>query len=495
VHIEQLETSGNSNKDLNFHGSEDQRRLLDHVVEAEVEAEEPNISAGNNEDSISESNYGDIGEETQFQANRVVDRLTSSPNGPSLPKETQPEESIEKNVIEAGQVTDTQLIAPETIVEKTQMMETQRITSNHLQAMAPRTANSDVFVSMPPQTLTSILSRTRTHETRNWALPPGVVRLWIYETKPVCALKYMCSIGPALRPGQITDETGLGNREFNKKSERGNWRAYEIMAIYELLDPMELAVLLQREWFKQPPRTFSRVGPAVADELVGNLKPPLFDKMEVEEEPGLNPQTPPSSQTDTQEAEAQLLNTIKQYTRPGEALSGAAVSQFIKPEPQTQQEFPPIIPSSQDEAALEEEIEGSRLPLPPSQATTVDLSQTQTPRRHHPRSYHQQQSPSLCFHEDDDEIILESPTRPVPSSTPARIDSTPIQLPRLHNYRANRSGAETEMQVSEPPVAHSMASSQFLTRSQLLSESLLQDSIPGPPPFVGDSEYEDDEEL
>ncbi len=494
LHIEEPEISGNGDKDLDSHVSEDQPRLLDHGEEAEFEAQKPDISGENNDDSISESNYGEIGEETQFQANRVVDRLTSSPNAPSLTKETQPETSIE-SVTEAAQVTDTQALATEAMFEKTQMMETQRITSSHLQAMAPRTANSDVFVSMPPQTLTSILSRARTHETRNWALPPGVVRLWIYETKPVCALKYMCSVGPVLRPGQITDETGLGNKEFNKKSERGNWRAYEIMAVYELLDPIELAVLLQREWFRQPPRTFSRVGPAVADELVGNLKPPLFDKT-VEEEQESNPNTPLSSQTDTQEAEAQLLNTIKQYTQPAEVLFDVAVSQFFKPEPKTQLEFSPTIPSSQDEAAPEQENEEPRLPPPLSQATTVDLWQTQTPRRrHHHRSYHQKQSPSLSFQEDDDEIVLESPVRQVPSSTPARIDSTPIQLPKLRNYRSTRSGAETEMQPPESMVPHSMASSQLLTRSQLLSESLLQDSVPGPPPFIGDSENEDDEEL
>jgi hypothetical protein len=225
------------------------------------------------------------------------------------------------------------------------------------------------------------------------------------------------------------------------------------------------------------------------------LKPPLFDKT-VEEEQESNPNTPLSSQTDTQEAEAQLLNTIKQYTQPAEVLFDVAVSQFFKPEPKTQLEFSPTIPSSQDEAAPEQENEEPRLPPPLSQATTVDLSQTQTPRRrHHHRSYHQKQSPSLSFQEDDDEIVLESPVRQVPSSTPARIDSTPIQLPKLRNYRSTRSGAETEMQPPESMVPHSMASSQLLTRSQLLSESLLQDSVPGPPPFIGDSENEDDEEL
>lgn len=38
-----------------------------------------------------------------------------------------------------------------------------------------------------------------------------------------------------------------------------------------------------------------------------------------------------------------------------------------------------------------------------------------------------------------------------------------------------------------------MTSSQLLTKSQMLPESLLGESVPGPPPYVGDSDEEDDE--
>jgi hypothetical protein len=37
-----------------------------------------------------------------------------------------------------------------------------------------------------------------------------------------------------------------------------------------------------------------------------------------------------------------------------------------------------------------------------------------------------------------------------------------------------------------------MASSQLLTKSQMLPESLLNDSVPGPPLFIQDSDDEDE---
>lgn len=484
-------------EDETNHEAMQEQEPRNDITNHETFADKPDKISGEEYDAVSESNYGDIGEETQFQAFKEVERLTSS----SLSEPPPEIEVMERDSVnEETPTKDTQYAAPETVVEKTQFLETQRILPHEVDAMAPRTANSDVFVSMTPQNITNIISRSKTYEMRNWSFPPEVVRLWIYETKPVCAVKYMCSIGPAMRPDQLLDDVGLGNKEFNLKSERGSWHAYEILAVYELLDPVDRAALLEKEWIKQEPRKWTRIGPAVADDLVSNLKPALFSVTEeTEAPPEVMPETPPSSNTDTQEAEAQLLSTIQQYTQPvivadseptksikpepeshyGAAVRNLGTQQFLKPQPKFHHSLPLTTSSSED---TQKPSDDPKLPPTLSQATTVDLSQTQTPRRHRH---------SLI--EIDEDVILESPSRPLPSSTPVRIDSTPTQLPKLRRQETSRSD-KLDRQAPESLLPFSMASSQLLTKSQLLSESLLQDSVPGPPPFVSDSEDEDDDD-
>jgi hypothetical protein len=375
-----------------------------------------------------ETCYGDIGPETQFEA----ERLLSSPR----PTSTAVDESqVEENSAE------------EIVEERTQYMESQRLSTQHFNTMAPRTADSDVFILMHPQQVTNIVSRTKDHDMRNWSLPPHVSRIWIFEAAPVSTLKYMAVISPGKRPGEIEDERGIGNADFNAK--RGKtWMAYEILGLYELADPLPLSKLQANKWLMAPPPKFKRVPPAVLDALMANLKPPLFRRGDPEES------ELSSSSTDTQEATAQLISTIQQFTQLAVPLG-----------PQSSQ-----IDQAED-VADEEAIDSIHRDTPrnlydspyPSRATTVDLTQSQTPsRRNH----------SLP------DIVWESPTRPVPSSTPLKLP-TP------------RSDA-TEYQGPESLVPYSIASSQLLTKSQMLPDSLLDESIPSPPMYVQDSDEEDE---
>ena len=401
-----------------------------------------------------ETCYGDIGLETQMEADRI---LSSSERRSMSAKEPESIEHEEDEDEDEEEDADTE-IQNETAVERTQIMESQRLSTQHAQSMGPRTAESDVFVSMHPAHVTNIVSGAKNHEFRNWAFALPVQRIWIYEMKPVSMLKYMAEIGPAKRPGELEDDTGLGNVDFNKKA--STWRAYEILQVYQLADPKPLAELKENGWLKAPPSKTSRVAPAVIDELMANLLPPLFaGRFEPE------PTAPASSSTDTQELDQQIVSTMKQFTQPADP-SQASHYQYDEDdieeeEVEEQHEEEERIPSSASpQATPRPPRRFSRLP-PPSQATTVDLSQTQTPMRH-----------------SQGEIIWESPARPV-ASTPASLP-TPRQ----------NSDPETQGHESHPPF--SMSSSQILSKTQLLSDSLLQDSVPGPPPFIQDSDDEDD---
>jgi hypothetical protein len=378
-------------------------------------------SISQEQDHENETYYGDIGKETQFEADRIVSSV--SERAPS----STPEHTGEAEHSATGE---------------TQIGETQRLSTQHLNVMAPRTENSDIFISIHPQHVTNIVNRTKNHEFRTWAIPPSVSRMWIYETKPVATLKYMAKISAAKKPGGILDQDGLGNADFDAKPRDKNY-AYEILQLYELADPVPLARIVSNGWIKSAPQRFAWVGPAVADELVANLKPPLFTDMSS------------SLITDTQEVEEQLLNAISQFTSP-----------VLPQHPRSSQLFAEKTDSMPPPSSIDHNT-SRKLSSPPglSQAETVDLSQalmTGNPTQ-----------------EEEEEVIWESPARPVPSSTPQRLPT-----PRA---------AASDSHGPESIVPYSMSSSQFLSRSQLLPESLLNEDVPGPPRFVHDSESEDDE--
>jgi hypothetical protein len=391
----------------------------------DTEWQETIVQGKENQPEGTESCYGEIGADTQFEAERIINSPRLSGITPATQAHGDPE--------------------PETFKERTQIMESQRLATQYMDNMAARTATSDIFITLPSQHVTNILSRAKDHDMRPYAFPPTVCRVWIYEAKPVCALKYMAEIGPAKRPGQISDERGLGNTDFNEKKGR-TWNAYEILQLYELSDPLPLPKLIANEWLDEPPKKFAKVRPAVIDQLVANLKPPLFHT---------ESDDPASSSTDTQEAEAQLLSTIKQFTQlvsSSQLPSQAPSSQFIRPEVESHESTSSIYATTST---------NGKMGPPASQATTVDLSQTQTPR-----------------HQSVVEVVWESPTRPVPSSTPLKL-RTPLS-------------AGSQNHVLDSIVPYSMASSQLLTKSQLLPNSLLDESVPGPPLFIQDSDGEEE---
>lgn len=477
--------------------------------EVEVEAREnlPNNSQKEqhlekeNSQQEQETCYGEIGLETQFAANHLLQPARISPELGIVDEHDEQEDQEEAEEVEEHL----------TFKEKTQMMESQRLTTQHVLSMDPRTMDSDVFFSASHLEVAEIVNRTRDYLFRAWVLPSTVSRIWIYETKPISTLRYMAVLGPTKKPGEeLVSETGKGNATFDKKNNK--WRAYAIFELYELADPLSLAELKSNEWLERAPPKFTKVPPAVLDQLMANLLPPLWadaeDEDSEEDEPVEDgeedlddrvPASPVPSRTDTDAATSQLLHTIRQFTQPV-LVRGSSSSYPSSPPVKVESQYtgPQFIENSQreetpieeshvegpdlDEAyiqnshpdvdldAEEERIPSSQQSTPrnrppgPSQATTVDLTQTQTETPRHRA----------------DSIILESPIRAMRSSSPLR-------LPSLK-------GSDTS--VNQPPeslVPYSMDSSEIMTKSQMLPESLMAESMWEQPPMIMDSEEESDD--
>lgn len=406
---------------MGFSRANSKYEILDSDAESEIDEEDgyaPHEEQG--EDEQHETCYGNIGAETQIE----VEKLLTFPHA------------------EQSQTLDEQAIDDDPERE-TQFAEIERLSTQHLNSMAARTGNSDVFISIHPEHVASILSQKKIHEFRQWRLPPTVSRIWIYETAPISTLKYMAVIGPEKRQSDILNDDGVGNSEFNSLPSHGPNYAYEILEVYELADPLPWAQLYVNEWLKTPPLKWTWVRPAVLDRLMANLKPPLFIRSATSQD------IPAPSATDTEEAEAQLLCTMLQFTEPATHTQPRLCKTM----------------EAKNLACEEPSLPGGQSQTPhilrPSQASTASCSESQISRN--------QTVP---------EVVWESPTRPVSSSTPLQ-----LQFPSSSAQDYHESGSL---------VPYSLSSSQLLTKSQMLPASLLADSVPGPPLFIQDSEDEED---
>lgn len=464
---------------------------------------------------LPETFYGDIGAETQFQAEQIMsssslsDLVESTPLTEDTPKNVSdgssqyPQSQYLTTQLNQNQRIQTQHSQSHTQFAKSQYPESQRLSTQQLDAMAPRSEGSDIFTSIYPTHMENIVSREKNHEFRSYTFPATVSRIWIYQTRPLSTLTHMAVIGAPKTPGEITNLDGLGNIEFNKGEKRSKF-AYEILELYALASPMTLEELKSRQWFKAAPQKYARVPPAVLGELIANLQPPLFTQSSPSLSPSETiPSTPllhrtSSTSTESQEVQDQITLNIQQFTHTSTQLPGPLSS-------------PPV--------ATSVHVPSSQKFIRPSQASTVDYTQTQTPVT--PRHLRDRNNGSPF-----PEVIPESPVKDseIPSSSRG---SSPVQmLTPVVVRRGKRKVVEIESQSedededeeneaeelshdtedeankvnpendeieeeshhpSSTPLPYSLIrSSQLMSRSQMLREqdSLMDQEVTGPPPSM-----------
>ncbi|KAI1764946.1 hypothetical protein GGR53DRAFT_491609 [Hypoxylon sp. FL1150] len=407
-----------------------------------------------------ESCYGAIGEETQAILNTSADELslelsTSDSRQSSLSREGTPTPIPKEKQREVSRTADitAPVSSPNTVVGKspspspqedpsdanmhtqvyTQGIESQRLPLEVVRNLGPQTPHSDILLSLHPEPLEQILNQTKTHEFRSWRMPPSVRRVWIYGTKPIQELKYAVILGEAKRPGEIPDEGGIGNVEFNQGN--GAEYAYEIVQVYELNNPVSLAEMKQKGWCRSAPQKFAWLPPAVVGELTANLKCALFGNAQTESQEivaQFNSDVEYSTQHPSSEVLDEVVPSSQSSRRSTRATQSRTNSSFAKP----------ALPGQSQPGSSVQSLQRTRSYVRPSQATTVSSPAV---------------SPQKSLH--NSVSISSDPAGSNNSSPPA--------------YRSARNS--------------SLRSSQFLTRSQMLPDSLLNDPIQPPPAIIWDS--------
>ncbi|KAI0421666.1 hypothetical protein F5X98DRAFT_329024 [Xylaria grammica] len=339
----------------------------------------------------------------------------------------------------------------------TQGIESQRLPLDSIRALGPQTPHSDIMVSLHPEHIGRIVDRTKNHEFRVWKIPQQVSRIWIYITRPESQLRYMCLFGEPKTPGEIQNDEGIGNVEFNEGRMAAKF-AYEILQVYELNNPVSLDEMKRKGWVAGPPQKYTYIPPAVVGELTSNLRCALFEETSQLEK------TPHETISESQELKAQLQSdadySTQHYSEANEEIIPASQS------PRKDNANPEAVVDRQDFA---------RPALSRVRSTSSNHESPPLPSQRQRHSERHSVRPS--------QATTVSQVSSSPTISPAKRRPHPIPL-------SSQSGGSSPALLRR--TQSSLRSSQLLTASQMLPDSILNADIRPPPPIVWDSADEED---
>jgi predicted transcriptional regulator len=354
-------------------------------------------------------------------------------------------------------------------------MDSQRVELDVINEMPEPTARSDIFISIHPVHVKKIVNGTKNHEFRGWKAPDTVVRVWIYETKPESRLRYMARISQANKPGEIKDETGVGNAEFNRGEKKGKKFAYELLELYELNNPVSYANMKEYGWIKVAPQTFSFVPPAVVSQLQANLRCRLLVDAKSEHDEDDFSDIVPDSQ-------AECNSHLPQGSRA--TAEDKSISQQVAA--QLHSDFLHSTQHHTSDDHDEEIVPSSQTPTRPTMKGSARTDDVPPPNRRVTRSSDRFIAPQRPFR---NVIPSSQATTTSAASTPSPHKSAPQPSGSMASLPVfNDSGSP----IRVPEGDFDLRSSQLVTVSQLLPESLMRESTQRPP-VIFDSEDDGDE--
>ena len=116
-------------------------------------------------------------------------------------------------------------------------------------------SRTDVLMSIKPEHIGNISSRVKNHEYRKYLLPGTVRYIWFYTVAPVQEIRYVATISPGKRPGEVEEDGGLGNEDFNAGRKVSKF-GYRILELRELQQPLSLPMLKSMGHLKGPPQKY-----------------------------------------------------------------------------------------------------------------------------------------------------------------------------------------------------------------------------------------------
>jgi hypothetical protein len=101
---------------------------------------------------------------------------------------------------------------------------------------------SDIVLYIQPEHMTKITNCTKNHDYCKYELLHTVHHLWFFKTTPVDAITFMATTGPAKRPGEVNDSSGIGNNDFDAGL-KGCKFGYPIIQLYQFTNLLDRKTL------------------------------------------------------------------------------------------------------------------------------------------------------------------------------------------------------------------------------------------------------------
>ncbi len=108
-----------------------------------------------------------------------------------------------------------------------------------------------IYISIKPQFTKLIETKEKNYEFRKYIPKEEIDTLFVYESSPTSALKYIIKLDEIIEYPTKILEPGYGNEDFNNGLKKSKY-AYKIKQVYMLEKPIKLEVLKQKHGFSAP---------------------------------------------------------------------------------------------------------------------------------------------------------------------------------------------------------------------------------------------------
>lgn len=112
-----------------------------------------------------------------------------------------------------------------------------------------------IYLSIKPQFTKLIESGKKDHEFRKYIPKQNINTLYVYESAPTSALKYIINLGKIIMYPDKINSIGYRNEDFNNGIKKSKF-AYEIESVYKLDTPISLVELKEKYNFS-PPQSYA----------------------------------------------------------------------------------------------------------------------------------------------------------------------------------------------------------------------------------------------
>ncbi|KZZ96824.1 hypothetical protein AAL_04053 [Moelleriella libera RCEF 2490] len=368
--------------------------------------------------------------------------------------------------------------------QPSQPWESQRVPASILRSLPAPSARSDILLPVSSAALEALATGHCTHITAPFRIPGQVARFWLFEER---VLRYMACVGPGEEEASSSSSSSSQQQAASRSpssSRQPAWRYYASQ-VYELNNPVCQEDMQEEGWIAAPPVTrYVYLPPAVVGQLLWNLRHALFadpvDEQQQRTSPSSSPSSspraehrqqmgrvpPPASMTLSQQVDAQIHSDMASSTLlPPDGTADDAPTRLPSPP------APPPPPYSSSSSPGP-----TRQPVYPSQATT--LSQASTPSQQGQQHGHAPPESATASES-------RAPHPPLPAAADSNTATTAVPCPFGAGSPPSSSLCSlpsSSLPSAVPPLPSLLlSSSQLLSKSQMLPDSLVR-AYEEPPP-------------